>query len=77
MKIEEAPKVLNEKYYDKYQGKKLKEYEWTILKKYLLIEIERLDKEFKKAQRRSKAKGALKGSRRPRFRRLLTALAKS
>ena len=57
MKIEDTPKALNKKYYDKYQGKKLKEYEWTILRKYLLAEIDRLDTEFKKAQRKSKAKG--------------------
>ena len=56
MKIEEAPKVLNKKYYDKYQGKKLNEYEWTILKRHLLAEVEHLDKEFKKAQRKSKTK---------------------
>jgi len=56
MKIEEAPKVLSKKYYDKYRGKELKEYEWTILKKYLLAQIEHLDKEFKKAQRKNKRK---------------------
>lgn len=54
MKIDEAYKVLNKKYYDKYRGKELKEYEWTILKKYLFAKIERLDKEFKKRQRKSK-----------------------
>ena len=56
MKIEDAPKVLNKKYYDKYRGKKLKEYEWTILKRHLLEEIEYLDKEFKKTQRKNKSK---------------------
>jgi len=54
MKIEEAPKILNKKYYDKYRGKELKKYEWTILKKYLLAEIEWLDKKFKKTQRKNK-----------------------
>jgi hypothetical protein len=64
MKIEEAPKVLNKKYYDKYQGKKLKEYEWTVLKKYLLTEIERLDKAFKRSIRGNKntCKGDTKGT---------------
>ena len=64
MKIEDAPKVLNKKYYDKYRGKKLKEYEWTILKKHLLAEIECLDKEFKKARRtnKGKTKGDTKGT---------------
>lgn len=63
MRIEEAPKVLNKKYYDKYLGKKMNEYEWTILKKYLLSEIERLDKEFKKSIREIKtpANGTQRG----------------
>jgi hypothetical protein len=56
MKIEDAPKVLNKKYYDKYRVKKLNEYEWTILKKHLLAEIEHLDKEFKKIQRKNMRK---------------------
>ena len=54
MKIENAPKVLNKKYYDTRRGKKLNEFEWTVLRRYLLAEIEQLDKEFKKAQRKSK-----------------------
>lgn len=52
MKIEDAPKVLNKKYYSKYQGRKVNEYEWTVLKKYLLAEVQRLDKEFKKFVRK-------------------------
>lgn len=69
MKIENAPKTLNKKYYDKYRGKELNEYEWTVLRRYLLAEINYLDKEFKKAQRNNKknaqkaingAKGAVK-----------------
>ena len=56
MKIENAPKVLNKKYYDTRRGKKLNEFEWTVLRRYLLAEIEQLDKEFKKAQRKSKTK---------------------
>jgi hypothetical protein len=54
MKIEDAPKILNKKYYDKYRDKKLKEYEWTVLKKYILAEVKRLDKEFKKMLRKNK-----------------------
>lgn len=54
MKIENAPKVLNKKYYDTRRGKKLNEFEWTVLRRYLLAEIGQLDKEFKKAQRKSK-----------------------
>ena len=57
MKIENAPNVLNKKYYDTRRGKKLNEFEWTVLRRYLLAEIEQLDKEFKKAQRKSKTKG--------------------
>lgn len=55
MKIEDTPKVLDKKYYDKDRGKKLNKYEWTILKRYLLAEIERLDKKFKKSLRKNKA----------------------
>ena len=63
MKIEEAPKILNKKYYSKHRRKEVNEYEWTVLKKYLLAEIQRLDKEFKKSQRKNKTcvKGDIKG----------------
>lgn len=54
IKLEDAPKVLNKKYYNKYQGKEVNEYEWTVLKKYILAEVQRLDKEFKKSIRRRK-----------------------
>lgn len=53
MKIEEAPKILNKKYYDKYRCKEIKEYEWTILRKYILAEVQRLDKGFKKSLRKN------------------------
>jgi len=49
IKIEEAPKVLNKKYYDRFRHKEVKKYEWTILKKYILAEVQRLDKVFKKS----------------------------
>ena len=55
MKIEDAQKVLSKKYYSKYRGKEVNEYEWTVLKKYMLSEIQRLDKEFKKSLRKNKA----------------------
>jgi hypothetical protein len=54
MKLEEAPKELSRKYWDKYTGKTRKEYEWTLLKRFLLNQIEYLDKEFKKQTRKSK-----------------------
>jgi len=54
MKLEEASKILNKKYYNKYTGKTIKEYEWTILKNLILKEVEYLDKEFKKEIRKIK-----------------------
>jgi len=48
MKLEEAPKILNKKYYDKYSGKTIRVYEWTLFKRLILNEINRLDKGFKK-----------------------------
>lgn len=54
MKLEDAPSKLDKKYYSHLSGKILKEYEWTVLKRFLLNEIERLDREFKKALRSKK-----------------------
>src|SRR3990167_1311933 len=54
MRIEDAPKILNRKYFSKYRGKEVNEYEWTVFKRYLLSEIQSLDKEFKKSRRRNK-----------------------
>ncbi|MBU0460311.1 MAG: hypothetical protein KKH52_00045 [Nanoarchaeota archaeon] len=48
MRLEEAIKTLNKKYYDKYQRKTLREYEWTVLKKHILSQVNYLDTEFKK-----------------------------
>jgi hypothetical protein len=56
MKLEDAPKALNKKYYDKYSGKTLREYEWTLLKKLIINETEYLDKKFKKEIRKTKGK---------------------
>lgn len=58
MKLEDAPDKLNKKYYSTYRGKTLKEYEWTLLKRMMLSNIEYLDKEFKKKIRRNKIKKA-------------------
>lgn len=52
MKLEDAPKILNKKYYDKYRGKTLKEYEWTLLKNFILSEVDYLNKKFKKELRK-------------------------
>ncbi len=54
MKMEDAPKTLNKKYYDRHRGKTLKEYEWTLLKKIIQRKIEYLDKNFKKEIRKRK-----------------------
>lgn len=54
MRLEEASKILNNKYYNKYTGKTLNIYEWTLLKKLALNEINSLDKEFKKLIRKKK-----------------------
>ena len=51
IRLKDAPKILNKKYYDKYTGKFRREYEWTILKGALLNEITELDKEFKKIKK--------------------------
>lgn len=54
MKLEDAPKKLTNKYYDKYSGKTCKEYEWTLLKNLIVNEVNHLDKEFKKGLRKQK-----------------------
>lgn len=51
MKLEEAPKALSKKYYNKYTGKYMRAYEWTLLKNMLLRDIQRLDKKFKKLKK--------------------------
>lgn len=57
MKLEEASKILNKKYYNSYRGKTLKEYEWTILKKIILSELNHLDRAFKKEIRKKRGSG--------------------
>lgn len=54
MRLEDAPKNLKNKYYDKYRGKTRNEYEWTLLRRLILNETEYLDKEFKKSLRKKK-----------------------
>lgn len=48
MKMEDAPTKLNKKYWNKYSGKTINIYEWTLLKKMILNEVKYLDKQFKK-----------------------------
>jgi hypothetical protein len=52
MRLDQAPKILNKKYYHKYSGKTLNEYEWTRLKTLIINEVNNLDNEFKKSLRR-------------------------
>ena len=59
MKIEEAPKTLNKKYYAPHRGKTLKGYEWTLLKRLILNEVGYLDKEFKKEIRKKAKKKSM------------------
>ena len=54
MKLEDAPKILNKKYYNKYRGKEINEYEWTVLKRYILADLKELDMQFKKSVRKIK-----------------------
>jgi len=54
MKLEDAPITLRKKYYNSHTGKTLREYEWTILKRFMINEIKYLDKKFKKELRRKK-----------------------
>ena len=66
MKLEEAPSILNKKYYDKYKGKPIREYEWTLLKSLIVNEVAYLDKKFKSEVRKNlrkeaKGKGVLMG----------------
>ena len=54
MKLKETPKILDKKYYNKYSGKTLNVYEWTLLKRLILNEVDRLNKEFKKPVKNKK-----------------------
>ena len=54
MRLEKAPENLTEKYYSRFRGKRINEYEWTVFKKFAIAELERLDKEFRSRIRRAK-----------------------
>jgi hypothetical protein len=56
MQLEEAPKLLDKKYYDRRKGTTRKEYEWTLLKRHLMNSLMYLDKEFKKTRRKKLVK---------------------
>lgn len=52
--LRDAPEKLTKKYYDKYTGKELNIYEWTLLKNITIKEIKEFDKKFKKTLRANK-----------------------
>lgn len=54
MKLEEAPEILKDKYYNRFTGKTMNIYEWTLLKRLMLNEIRQLDHEFKKKVKKKK-----------------------
>jgi hypothetical protein len=54
MKLEHAPKELSRRYYDRYRGKTLREYEWTLLRRLIINRVEQLDKEFRRNLRKKK-----------------------
>lgn len=54
MKLEDAPKILNKKYYNKRSRRVINKYEWTLLKRHMLNSALLLDKEFKKELRKRK-----------------------
>ena len=56
IRLDEAPYQLNEKYYSRLMGKNMREYEWTMLRKFLLNELNKLDKDFKKSLRKKQKK---------------------
>ena len=51
IRLEDALKILNNKYYNKYKGKTTNKCEWTLLKRLILNQVKHLDKEFKKSVR--------------------------
>lgn len=53
MRLEDAPKNLNQKYYNRYHGKTLRVYEWTLLYKFILNQMNYLNKLFKKIIRKT------------------------
>lgn len=60
MKLEEAPKILKNKFYNKYTGKTLNQYEWTLLKNLILNQVAYLDKNFKNEIRKNLRRGKSK-----------------
>ena len=54
MRLTDAPHLLTGKKYNKYAGKSMREYEWTVAKRMILQELEMLDKEFKRARARER-----------------------
>lgn len=60
MKLEEAPNILKNKFYNKYTSKTLNQYEWTLLKNLILNLVAYLDKNFKNEIRKNLRRGKSK-----------------
>jgi len=69
MRLEDAPGNLARKYYSRFRGKTINEYEWTVFKKFAEAELERLDREFKRRIRRAKRDGREGRANKVRYRR--------
>lgn len=54
IRLSEAPALLNQKYYSRWAGKRLNEYEWTVLKNACQKKLEELDKQFRKTLRKNR-----------------------
>ncbi len=63
MRLEQARERLINKYYDKYRGKTINMYEWTVLKKFILTQVEYQDSLFKKALQKQKRSSQNQGER--------------
>ncbi|MBI5553563.1 MAG: hypothetical protein HY917_02370 [Candidatus Diapherotrites archaeon] len=56
--LRDAPKELAARHYSRYRGKTSRSSSWTLLKKYLGCEIQRLDKEYRNARAKENRKAA-------------------
>jgi hypothetical protein len=54
MRLEDAPRLLDDKFYNKYTGKRENIYEWTLLKRSIERDLDCLDKEFKRHIRKKR-----------------------
>lgn len=52
LRLEDAPKMLTGKHYNKYVGKDMRASSWALLRRYLEYELKRLDKEYRRIKAR-------------------------